>query len=345
MVHRLGFQMAFPMKTPPHLPTPDRARVQLPTTPGLGCAQLGNLFAAMSDRDAMELLESAWEAGVRYFDTAPHYGLGLSEQRLGLFLQGMPRSEFLVSTKVGRLLIPTPHRRNFLDDEGFIVPASYRREWDFSAGGVRGSLEASHDRLGLDRIDIALIHDPQDHAEQALNDAASALEAMRSDGTVGAWGVGTRDTELLVRFARETAVDVVMLAGRFTLLTHVEALTLMDLCEKSGIAVINAGVFNSGILATDTPDPGAHFEYGRVPATILERAREIADVCARHGIPLVQAAFAFATSHSAVASVVLGADTSLQATGNARLAELPRPDTALWDDLANSGLLAWVPKL
>lgn len=317
--------------------------IQFSETPGLGCAQLGNLFAAMSDRDAMDVLETAWSAGVRYFDTAPHYGLGLSERRLGAFLRDKPRSEFIISTKVGRVLVATPGGDDAMDDEGFIVPATHRRVWDFSASGVHDSLESSRERLGLDFIDVALIHDPQDHPDQAIHEAAPALAAMRRAGVIGSFGAGTRDTAMLERLVREIPLDIVMLAGRFTLLTHKEGLPLLKLCEANGVRVINVGVFNSGIMASNSPDMHVHFEYGNASPAVLARARAIADACARHGIPIAHAAFSFATAHPAVTAAVLGADTPSQAALNAGLINHPSPPAALWADLDTSGLLDWVP--
>jgi D-threo-aldose 1-dehydrogenase len=305
---------------------------------GLGCAQLGNLFHAISDDDAFELLDTAWDLGVRWFDTAPHYGLGLSEQRLGAFLRTKPRHEFTVSTKVGRLLVPNPAGGHDRDDEGFDVPATFRRDWDFSASGVLRSLEASRERLGLDSIDVVLIHDPLDHAAAAIAEAYPALDSLRADGSVRAIGVGTRDTGVLTRFVEETGIDVVMLAGRYTLLDQTALDELFPACARRGVWVLNAGVFNSGVLASPEPSTGATFEYAAAPAGILDRALAIARVCTEHGTSLPAAALAFARAHPVVASIVVGAATAAQARENHALIEAP-PPLALWSALVERHLL------
>ena len=306
---------------------------------GLGCAQLGNLHHAISDDDAFELLAAAWDVGVRWFDTAPHYGLGLSEQRLGAFLRSKPRHEFTLSTKVGRLLVPSPGGEHTRDDEGFDVPATFRREWDFSASGILRSLGASCERLGLASIDVALIHDPIDHLATAIDDAYPALESLRAQGSLGAIGVGTRDTGILTRFVQETDIDVVMLAGRYTLLDQTALVDLFPACARRGVRVLNAGIFNSGVLASPEPPTDATFEYLAAPAGILDRARAIARVCTEHGTSLPAAALAFALAHPVVASIVVGAATALQVRENRALLETP-PPTDLWAALVEQHLLA-----
>ena len=198
-----------------------------------GGAAIGNLFTEVSDDDARAAVDAAWDGGIRAFDTAPHYGLGLSERRLGEALRHRPRDEYVISTKVGRLLdpvgVPDVIGR---DTEGFAVPARYIRRFDYSADGVRRSLEASLTRLGLDRVDIALIHDPDDHGEQALREAYPALEKLRAEGTVRAIGVGMNQAALLTRFVSETDVDAVLVAGRYTLL---------DQSARTGTAARGAG--------------------------------------------------------------------------------------------------------
>lgn len=265
---------------------------------GLGTAQLGGLYQSMDQQTADSVVEVAWEHGVRYFDTAPHYGVGVAEKRLGAALAGRPRDEYTISTKVGRLLVP---------DGGELV-----RRWDFSAAGIRRSLEESLERLGLDRIDIALIHDPDDHLEQAMGEALPELERLRAAGIIGAVGVGTGDVSALRAFARDTAVDVLMVAGRLTLLDHSALDDLVPLCEGKGISILNAGVFNSGLLADSTPGPGLHFEYGAAPEEVLTRARRLAATTERFGRTLPAAAMAFSGRENAIASLVLGADTPQQ---------------------------------
>jgi D-threo-aldose 1-dehydrogenase len=305
---------------------------------GLGCAPLGNLYAAIDDEQAKATVDAAWDAGVRFFDTAPHYGLGLSERRLGAALRARPRDDYVLSTKVGRLLVPNPGGAGRRDDDIFAVPADLRREWDFSADGVLRSLEQSLARLGLDRVDVLFIHDPEGHADAAIRDAYPAVRELRSQGVVGAIGVGSCDWRVLHRFVTETELDVVMLAGRYTLLEQPALDSLLPACLERNVSVLNVGVFNSGLLATDRPHEGLHYEYGRVPRDVLDRARAIAAVCARHGTPLPAAALAFAAAHPAVAAVVPGAQSPEQVHRNAELSANP-PPAALWADLLAEGLL------
>lgn len=306
---------------------------------GLGCAQLGNLFTAIEDDVAAATVATAWDAGVRYFDTAPHYGLGLSERRLGAALRARPRHEYTVSTKVGRLLVPTPDSGGARDSEGFDVPATHRRVWDFSADGVRRSLSDSLRRLGLDRIDLALLHDPEDHQETALRRAYPVLHDLRRQGVVRAIGVGSKHVDVLHRFAVETDVDAVMVAGRYTLLEQPALDALLPECRRKGIAVVNVGVFNSGLLAVDRPHDALHYEYGTAPSTVVGKARAIAEVCARHGTSLPAAALAFAAAHPAVATVVVGAQGPDQVKRNAALFAAPPPPPGLWAELVAAGLL------
>ncbi|WP_367133017.1 aldo/keto reductase [Saccharothrix sp. HUAS TT1] len=295
---------------------------------GFGGGPIGNLYAEVSDADALGALEAAWDAGVRYFDTAPHYGLGLSERRLGEFLSSKPRDEFVVSTKVGRVLEPWSGGGDDLAS-GFAVPAWARRRWDFSADGVRRSLESSLDRTGLDRFDVVYVHDPDDHWEQASAEAVPALAALRSEGVVGAVGVGMNQWELPARFVRETDVDVVLLAGRYTVLDRAGE-PLLDLCAARGVPVVAAGVFNSGLLAR--PEVGDTYDYRAAPAELVERARRIAAVCARHGVTLPQAAVRFPLRHPAVESVLLGVRTAEEVRADAAAVSAPVPD-ALWEEL------------
>jgi D-threo-aldose 1-dehydrogenase len=306
---------------------------------GLGCASLGNLFTAITDAAAEQTVEAAWQAGVRYFDTAPHYGLGLSERRLGAALRGRPRDQYLISTKVGRLLVPDPSGAGRRDSEGFAVPADHRRVWDFSRDGVRRSLDGSLRRLGLDRADLVLIHDPDDHLDEALSVAYPALVALRDSGAVTAIGVGSKRVDVLRRFVAETDLDVILLAGRYTLLEQPAAADLLPACQRRGVAVVNAGVFNSGLLATDDPAAGASYEYAPAPAAVLDRARGIAAVCARHRVPLPTAALAFAAAHPAVTGVLVGAASADQVRRNAAALAAPAPPPQLWRDLVAAGLL------
>jgi D-threo-aldose 1-dehydrogenase len=312
------------------------------TTLGFGAASIGNLYRVVTDEDAAAAVEAAWERGVRYFDTAPHYGLGLSERRLGAVLRGLPREEFTLSTKVGRLLVPNPGGEDRRDlDNGFDVPAGLRRQWDFSGDGVRRSLEESLARLGLDRIDTVLIHDPEesDQPERALTEGYAALDELRSQGVVGAVGVGSKQVEILHRFVTETGIDTIMLAGRYTLLEQPALDELLPACEKHGVSVLNVGVFNSGLLAKDWPEDDGRYEYGDAPRELVERARRIAAVCRDHRTSLPHAALVFGGAHPTVASVVVGAGRPTHMVRNADLWAAPPPPVELWAALVAQGLL------
>ena len=295
-----------------------------------GGAPIGNLFAAVTEDDARAVVDAAWDGGIRTFDTAPHYGLGLSERRLGDALRGRPRDQYVISTKVGRVLRPASPPYG-LDTEGFRVPADHVREFDYSADGVRRSLEASLTRLGLDRVDIALIHDPDDHGDQALREAYPALEELRGQGCVRAIGVGMNQTAMLTRFVTDTDIDVVLVAGRYTLIDRSAADALLPAALDRGVSVIAGGVFNSGVLAA--PRPGATYDYQPAPGSLIDRARELERVCARFGVPLRAAAARFPLTHPAVASVLIGARSVAELTDALRLRERPLP-AGLWDALA-----------
>jgi D-threo-aldose 1-dehydrogenase len=278
---------------------------------GLGTAEIGGLYRAVTDEDAVALVEHAWASGVRYFDTAPLYGYGNAERRLGRGLAGHPRDSFALSTKVGRLIVPLDEvgpgadidRQAFggRDDAFYAGVPPVRVVFDYSADGIRRSIEASLGRLGLDRIDIAYIHDPDDHWQAALDHAYPALERLRADGMVRAIGAGMNQTEMLARFARETDVDAFMLAGRYTLLDQTGLAELLPLCVERGIVVVAVGVMNSGLLAD--PRPGATFDYRPAPTAVVERAVRLRDVCARHGVSLRQAAIQFPLAHPVVVAL------------------------------------------
>uniref|UniRef100_UPI00355663BB aldo/keto reductase n=1 Tax=Streptomyces corallincola TaxID=2851888 RepID=UPI00355663BB len=309
-----------------------------PSRIALGCAGIGNLYRPVGDEAALAAVDAAWEAGVRAFDTAPHYGLGLSERRLGEALRTRSRQEYTVSTKVGRLLEPVPGGGDGDDlANGFAVPATHRRVWDFSAEGVRKSLAASLDRLGLDRVDTVLLHDPDDHAEQALREAYPALERLRAEGVVGSIGIGMNQSALPARFLRETDIDVVLLAGRYTLLDQDGLDELLPEAAARGRTVVVGGVFNSGLLTS--PEAGATYDYAPAPDSLLDRARRLASVTEAHGVPLRAAALRFPFGHPAVDRVLSGARSAEEVRDTVELLRLPLPD-ALWDDLRARGLLA-----
>jgi D-threo-aldose 1-dehydrogenase len=297
-----------------------------------GGAAIGNLFTAVSDEAARAAVDAAWDGGIRTFDTAPHYGLGLSERRLGGALRHRPREEYVICTKVGRLLEPAGTGGDpGTDTEGFAVHASHVRRFDFSADGVRRSLEDSLDRLGLDRVDIVLIHDPDDHGEQAFREAYPALEKLRDGGTIGAIGAGMNQAEMLTRFVTETDIDVVLVAGRYTLLDQSAADTLLPAAESRGVSVIAGGVFNSGLLAA--PAPGATYDYHAAPRELLDRAHWLEQACAGFGVPLRAAAARFPLTSPAVASVLIGARSAEEVSDAIRLRALDIPE-AVWDVLA-----------
>jgi D-threo-aldose 1-dehydrogenase len=309
---------------------------------GFGAAQLGNLSRAISDAEASATVDAAWAAGIRYFDTAPHYGLGLSERRLGDALAGRPRDEFVVSTKVGRLLAPSPATAHERDSEGFDVPADMRRVWDFSRDGVRRSIDASLQRMGLDRLDIVYVHDPDDFAEQAITEAIPALIALRDEGVIGAVGLGMNQTAVPTEAIRRTDVDVVMCANRYTLLDQSALDDLLPLAMERGVAIVAAAVYNSGLLATARPAAGAMYEYAPAPAALIERANALADACEAEGVTLPAAAVQYPLRHPAVVSVVLGMRSPDQVADSLARGSRQLPES-LWERLSASGLVRPTP--
>jgi D-threo-aldose 1-dehydrogenase len=300
---------------------------------GLGTAPLAGLFQEVDEAYALAVIERAWDAGVRFFDTAPLYGHGLAEIRLGKVLRQKPRDEFTLASKVGRLL-----RADVPPEPGqsFRGTPPVNPTFDFSYDGAMRSVEESLERLGLDRIDILHIHDPDDHYDEALNGAYRALDRLRGDGTIGAVSAGMNQAEMLTRFAREADFDCFLLAGRYTLLDQVALNELLPECVERGIAIIAGGVYNSGVLAD--PKPGAHYNYQTAPADLIERAQKIRDVCGRHRVPLKAAAVQFPLGHPAVGCVVVGCRSVAQLDESIAMFELDIPPD-LWGDLKAEGLL------
>lgn len=292
-----------------------------------GCAAFGGLYTPCSPENAEQTLATAWEQGLRAFDTAPHYGRGLSEERVGAFLRQRPRDQFLLSTKVGRLLIDDPSAS--AEDGMFFDTPLRRRVFDFSADGVRRSLEESLQRMGLDRIDLALIHDPEDHLEQAVDEAAPALARLRDEGVIGGFGVGTNFADTVRTFAERTDVDHVMIAGRHTLLDR-RAEETLTFCGERGVHVLVAAVLNSGILAD--PEPDARFDYVQAPAVLITAAQQMAAACRRHDVDLRAAAFQFPLRHPAVDAVVIGSGTPEMMIDTVAQSAVPI-SAALWDEL------------
>jgi D-threo-aldose 1-dehydrogenase len=293
-----------------------------------GGSVLGGMFRPVSDDAAQDALAAAWEGGIRAFDTAPHYGVGQSESRMGRFFADKPRDEYVLSTKVGRLLVDTDEDVEGVDE--FYGTPRRKRVRDYSRDGVLRSLESSLERLGVDRIDIVYIHDPEDHMDQALGEAAPALSELRDQGVIRSFGAGMNFTAPLERFARETDADTLMLAGRYSLLDMCAAESLLPACEQCGVSVIAAGVFNSGILAN--PVPGAHYEYAPASEELIARAVRVRDVCERHGVSVRAAAMAFVLRNPAVQAVAVGARSREQIEGNIAEFGANIPD-ALWPEL------------
>ena len=279
----------------------------------------------MSLADAAAAVAEAVQIGYRYFDTAPLYGYGAAERALGRGLEGCTTG-FAVSTKVGRLVdenAPRPRSDMFAGDSGATT-------WDFSADGVRRSLEASLQRLGRSYVDIAFIHDPDDHARQALDEAYPALERLRDEGVIGAIGVGMNEPGLPTRFVTDTDIDAVLIAGRYTLLDQSGDQALFRAATARGVHVIAAGVYNSGILAAVEANP--HFDYTVAPAEIVARARRLQAVCDGFGVPLAAAAVQFVVRHRGVGTVLLGARSRAEADENWSHAHTVLPDD-LWPAL------------
>jgi D-threo-aldose 1-dehydrogenase len=299
---------------------------------GLGCAPLAGLFEQVSEDAARQVVDRAWDEGVRTFDTAPLYGSGLSERRLGAALHARPRDEYVLSTKVGRLL-HAGGEPDHLFPQGERAAAVF----DFSADAIARSLEQSLERLGLDRIDIALIHDPDEHLDEAISVSYPVLDRMRSEGTLGAIGFGMNHPGPLARVVEETDVDCVLLAGRYTLLDTAALEALLPACERRSVAVIAGGVLNSGVLAG--PGGRATFDYAPAAAPIVERVGRMTAICEAFDVPLAAAALQFPLAHPAVAAIVVGCRSADELSLDARLLEHPIPQE-LWDELVRAGLLA-----
>jgi D-threo-aldose 1-dehydrogenase len=305
------------------------------TTLSLGTAPLGNLFTPVSDADAAAVLRCALDAGVRHFDTAPHYGVGLAEERVGRALEPEPPGSYTVATKAGRLLSPLQPGETE-PEEGYVQTPRRKRTWDLTEAGMRQSLEDSLDRMGLDRIDILYLHDPDDFEAEALATAIPALVRMRDEGLIGAVGAGMNQAEMLTRFVREIDIDLVLCAGRYTLLDQRGLSDLLPACVEHGVSVMLGGAFNSGLLAN--PRPGATFNYTTASAELVAKAQALQEVCQRHDVPLTAAALQFPLAHPAVVAVLTGPRNPIETTQNIEAFQLDLPDT-LWADFRSSGLV------
>ncbi|MEW1722696.1 aldo/keto reductase [Streptomyces sp. NPDC093109] len=306
---------------------------------GFGAASIGNLYREVSDDDAHAVLAEAWAGGIRSFDTAPHYGLGLSERRLGAFLREQPRDTYRLSTKAGRLIVPNTGRRYGTDEaNGFVVPDDHVRRWDPSLDGVRRSLDASLERLGLDHVDTLFLHDPDVYGlDEGLRLGLPALARLREDGLVDEIGVGVNSVEAAVRAVTEGDIDVVMIAGRYTLLEQPAAEELLPLCQERGVRVLAVAVFNSGLLASATP-AAAHYNYGAVPPELAERTERLREVCARFGVALPTAALQYPLRHPAVDQVVVGTARTSSLRANIAHMGTVVPDE-LWETLREERLI------
>ncbi|HEY8577786.1 MAG TPA: aldo/keto reductase [Devosia sp.] len=315
------------------------------TTISFGGGGIGNLFKPSTRDDAEATLQGSWEAGIRFFDTAPRYGHGLSERRLGDFLRDKPRDSYVLSTKVGRLL--TPLRGRTMTDYGFADPLPFEQEYDYSYDGIMRSFEDSLQRLGLDQIDVLYMHDigrdthgdANEHWQPiAFDGGLKAMTHLRDQGLVKAIGLGVNEVQVCLDALEHADLDCFLLAGRYSLLDHAGAAPLLDACRQRGASLVVGGVFNSGILATG-PKPGAMFNYAPASEEILSRARRIEQVCQAHNVPLATAALHFPFRSDVVASVLLGVSNTrnLERNLSGLSAEIPKE---LWADLQAEGLSA-----
>lgn len=289
---------------------------------GLGGAPLGNLFGAISDAAAQDLVQAAWDSGCRSFDTAPHYGNGLSEHRMGQALRRRERSSYMLSTKVGRLLRPDAAASP--DQNGFVDGLPYVQTWDYSARGVRRSVEDSLQRLGLATLDVAFVHDcdAQVHGadygrvlRQVIDEALPELRRMQREGLLGHIGLGVNDVSVCLDVLQEADLDCLLLAGRYSLVDHSALAQLLPLCSRRGVRIALGGVFNSGILATGVRSAGAvpvRFNYAQAPQDWIDRVGAVEDLCLHHGVPLRAAALQFPLAHPAIEIVMLGSQDRQQ---------------------------------
>lgn len=309
-----------------------------------GAAPIGNFMRPFTDAAARSMVDQAWDQGVRYFDTATLYGHGLSEYRLGHALRERARDEYVLSTKVGRVLKAAP--RGTFDSGLWVDTPPMAPEYDYSYDGVMRSFEDALQRLMTDHVEVVFMHDVDRYTHgdlqdkmftTAVEDGFRALVELRDQGAVKAIGFGVNEADVLTAALRRTDSDVALLAGRYTLLEQDPIDDLMPLCDERGIGVVLGGVYNSGILATG-PREGAKFNYGPAPEDVMERARRVEVVCQRHDVPLPAAALQFAASHPVVGSVCIGSRTQEQQAGTARYLDLDIP-AQLWSDLRDEGLI------
>ncbi len=330
-----------------HFKAPSGADLNF-TELGFGSAPLGNLYRPHSNAEALATFEAAWKAGIRYFDTAPLYGLGLSETRLGNFLYGKKRSDYIVSTKVGRVLeMSTPTTRTGIGK--FFNTPSRKEKFDYGYDGFMRSFEFSFERLGLDTIDILLVHDcdiwthgskeaSDAHIKTVLNSGYKALLKLRDEKVIKAFGVGVNEWQVCQTMAEQGDYDLFLLAGRYTLLEQEQSLnSFLPLCEKRGIGILLGGPYNSGILATGAKK-GAFYNYEPAPKAILERVGKIENICKAHDVKIAQAALRFPLTHPSVVSVLPGAVSPKEVAQNVKTMSTKIPKK-LWKHLKAEGLL------
>ena len=298
-----------------------------------GGASLGNLYQAVSNADAFAVLDAAWNSGMRYFDTAPHYGFGLSERRFGDFLRDKPRESYVLSTKVGRLLKPVP--REQVPNVGFVDPLPFKLQYDYSYDGIMRSVDFSYARLGLNKIDILYVHDigvythgielTQAHLRQLLDGGLKALEELKSGGVISAYGLGVNEVDVCLEVMRRAPLDCILLAGRYSLLDRSAEPELIPLCRQAGTSLVIGGVFNSGIMATGAK-PGAHFDYGPASPDILAKVGAMEAIAAHGGYPLAAAALRFPLQERSVATVLIGTAKASSLERNMALLNVAVPE-------------------
>ncbi|MDD9908784.1 MAG: aldo/keto reductase [Ahrensia sp.] len=314
---------------------------------GMGTAPLGNLYKAVSEDEAQETLDKAWDVGCRYYDTAPLYGLGLAETRMNRFLRNKPRDDYVLSTKIGRLLLPcAPDDRTGIGK--FFETPTRREFFDYSYNGVMRSFEFSLERLGVDRVDILFAHDldifnqgSREVMEARMTDFFAsgfrALSDLRDQGVVKAIGAGINEWQAAQILLENCDMDLFLLAGRYTLLEQEALNSFLPLCEERGVGIVLGGPYNSGILASG-PVPGAYYNYEPAPQEILDRVARIEAVCQSHGVALIEAALRFPLFHPCVLSTIPGAQSVAEVENNAKTIATDIPE-ALWADLKAEGLL------
>ena len=329
-------------------PLSDFSSLSPRTLPGFGGAPLGNLYHALDDAEAVELVRHAYRAGIRYFDTAPHYGQGLSEQRMGRALRDVPRDTYLLSTKVGRLLTPSsaaPHAQN-----GYVDALPFVPHYDYTRDGVLRSLDDSLRRLQLSRVDFVFVHDidvathGDTHAQRfrdMLEGALPALQELKDAGTIRGFGLGVNDVAICLETLRHADLDVILLAGRYTLADQSAMHALLPESARRGVAVVLGGPYNSGILASGSrPRDGSvpYFNYAPAPADVVARVAAIERACAEFAVPLQAAALQFPLGHPAIACVLPGARSRAEFDDNRAMAQLPIPPT-FWSTLRDRSLV------